>query len=189
MEWNVGEWSVYITSASALVGFLIFMHRKVFGPLYTMFKTQHSIAEKIDFIFEELKPNSGKSIRDVINRIEKGLISASGFQKALLADHEDALFETDSEGNCIWMNRTYIRLVERTPAEILGHGWQNTIAQEIRKEFVEDWYSAVTEDREFTRDFSFETPSGRIIPVKVRSYKIPDSSGKSIGYLGYITVL
>ena len=75
MEWNVGEWSVYITSASALVGFLIFMHRKVFGPLYTMFKTQRSIAEKIDFIFEELKPNSGKSIRDVINRIEKGLIS------------------------------------------------------------------------------------------------------------------
>ena len=188
MDW-VTDLPIFITAASAGLGVIIFLWKKVIKPLCIMFKTHVQNAEKINFIFEELKPNGGQSIIDAINRIESGLNAANGFQKALLADHEDALFETDSEGNCTWMNRTYSRLVERTPAELTGHGWQNAISQEDRVDFVEEWYSAVSEDREFTRDFRFETPRGKLIPVKVRSYKIPDSTGQTIGYLGYVKLL
>ena len=188
MDW-VNNLPMYITAVTAGLGASVFLWKKVIRPTYIVVRTHMNTVHKIDFIFEELKPNGGASIRDAINRIEEGLNAARGMQRALLADHEDALFETDVNGNCIWMNRTYSRLVERTPAELIGHGWQNAIAQEDRKGLVEEWYAAVLEDREFVRDFSFETPSGRKIPVKVRSYKIPNADGVSMGYLGYVKVL
>jgi len=145
--------------------------------------------EKIDKIFTEVTPNNGSSIKDIINSIDKKLVEFSEMQKAVLADDDKALFKTDVDGNCNWVNRTYSRTVERMPSELMDHGWQNAIAQEDREYVVKSWYNAVKERREFTASFTFETPGGRRIPAVVRSYKMTNSRGEVIGYLGSISIL
>lgn len=182
----VKDYAVYIVAISTA---LAVIYRKGLLPMIKAFKTYGRLCEKVDLIFEELTPNNGKSVKDSIDRMDKGLSLVIGTQKAMLADDPAALFITDSEGNCIWINRTYSRVVGRDSSEILGHGWQNTIAQEDRESVTDAWYTAVEENREFFMNFKFETPDGKKIPARVRSYIIPDSKGEILGFYGHIQIL
>ena len=191
-----GEWisliqnyGAYTTALAAIASFLILIYKKGIKPVIRHFQEWNSMIEKINHIFYEITPNGGTSIKDKIDNINTGLISVIERQRALLADAEDAYFETDMEGTCTWINRTYTRLVERNPSEILGHGWHNCVALSDRDNVIKSWYTAVKEDRELTINFSFETPSGEKKPVMGSSYKMINPEGDIIGYMGRLIIL
>jgi PAS domain S-box-containing protein len=187
-EWAIliQEYGAIATGTSAIIATSIILYRKVFKPMFQAIKQYNNLCEKVDVIFYEITPNGGTSIKDTVNIISKDLNEISEMQKALSADAKEALFKTDSEGNCNWINRTYARTVQRTPPELMGHGWQNSIAKDDREHVVKAWYTAVEEDRELTLNFRFETPDGEMIPARLRSYKMTDSKGEIIGYVGSI---
>lgn len=145
--------------------------------------------DKIDIIFDEITPNGGKSIKDKIDNIDSSLILVSERLRAFLSDTIDAHFETDAKGLCTRVNRTYTRLVERGTSEILGNGWHNCIYQEDRENVIKAWEDAVKEKRELSINFRFETPSGKVIPVRGTSYKMTNDKGEVIGYLGKLKVV
>jgi PAS domain S-box-containing protein len=180
---------MYATALSATIAVSVLLYRKGIKPMVAFLRNYTSTVYKINAIFEEITPNGGTSIKDKIDRIDRQVTLVNERQKASSADFPDALFETDPEGNCYWINRTYARMVKRLPSELMGRGWQNAIAQEDREEVVEAWYSAAKDDREFVMDFKFETPDGELIPAKVRSYKMTDSKGETIGFYGNIQKL
>lgn len=185
----IQDYAAYATTASIAFGALIFIYRKGIKPMVKAVQSYYSLVSKVDAIFEEITPNGGKSIKDKIDKIDNDVTLLSERQKARDADDTLARFESDPEGNCTWINRTYARLTQRLPSELMGHGWQNAIAQSEREHVVNEWQTSVKEDREFTLDFNFETPNGSLIPCKVRSYKMTDPGGKIIGYYGTINQL
>lgn len=187
------EWAVLIenygaiaTGISAVIATAILLYRKVFKPMFQAVKQYNNLCKKVDVIFNEITPNGGTSIKDTVDENSRLLTELGEMQKALSADSPEALFKTDPEGNCNWINRTYARTVQRTPSELMGHGWQNAIAKDDRDYVVETWYKSVEEDRELTLNFRFETPEGEFIPARLRSYKMTDSKGEIIGYVGSI---
>ncbi len=180
------NYALLATGISAIFGFLVLFYRKVLRPVFEIAKKAGKTIEKIDRIFEELTPNNGSSIKDTINKIDRGLTEVGEMQKAILADDDKAHFKTDAKGNYLWVNRTYSRTVERTPSELMGHGWANAVAHEHRDYIVNSWYEAVKENREFTAKFNFETPDGKIIPARLRSYKMTDGKKETIGFMGTI---
>jgi PAS domain S-box-containing protein len=182
----IQDYAAYVTAASASLGAIIYIYKKGIKPMLQAVKSYYETVEKIDKIFEELTPNGGTSIKDKIDKIDAGLNLVSERQRAREIDDPVARFETDPVGNCTWINRTYSSLVQRTPSELMGHGWQNAISQLDREHVVTDWYKSVEEKREFTMDFNFETPNGALIECKVRSYKMTDPGGNIIGYYGTI---
>lgn len=151
------------------------------------------MSEDITFIVSELRLNGGTSVKDAINRneatllrIEANLSLANERQRARMLDTPEMIFETDVNGDCVWVNRTYTRTVQRAMPELLGKGWVNGIASDEREGVVSEWYKSVEEDREFEMDFSFQTPDGIMIPITCRSYRMRDqSTGRIIGYLGH----
>lgn len=149
----------------------------------------NKVAERLDFIVSELLPNGGSSMKDALCRIEKSIALTNERQRARMLDSVDMVFETDPDGNCIWVNRTYARVTKRLPAEILGHGWVNAIAKADRERVQVEWYKAVEENREFDLEFDFATPDGDRIPAHVRSYKMKDDNQETVGYLGSVTLL
>lgn len=182
----VEDYAIYAASISAIISALIVIYRKAVKPVIKHFKEWYDMMDKIDYIFKEVKPNEGSSIKDKIDQIDLGLTFVGERFRAYLADSKEAHFETDAEGNCTRVNRTYTRLVEREPSEILGQGWQNCISQQDRQYVVDAWQHAVDDHRELTLNFHFETPSGTIIPVRGTSYKMVNQKGEVIGYLGKV---
>lgn len=147
----------------------------------------------ISFIVSELKINNGSSVKDALNRqekalerIESNLSLANERQRARMLDTPEMIFETDVGGDCVWVNRTYTRTVQRAMPELYGKGWVNAIASDHRQMVVDGWYEAVAEDREFEMEFDFQTPDGTRVPVQCRSYRMRNQrNGEIIGYLGH----
>lgn len=144
-----------------------------------------NLSEQVTFLVSEMHPNDGTSFRDVLNRIEHDVALANERQRARMLDTPEMIFETTADGDCVWVNRTYTRAVERALPELLGRGWVNGIASGDREVVVQGWYEAVQESREFEMNFSFQTPDGVSIPVMCRSYRMRNHAGEIIGYLGH----
>lgn len=185
----IQNYAIYIASISAIISGVIVTYKKVVKPVIKHVQQWYVMQDKIDRIFEEITPNGGKSIKDKIDKIDVDLTQVGERLRAYLSDTKEAHFETDAEGNCTRVNRTYTRLVERETSEVLGHGWHNCVYQPDREKVIEAWQDAVDDDRELTIKFNFETPSGKIIPVRGTSYKMTNDEGEVIGYLGKIKVL
>jgi PAS domain S-box-containing protein len=185
----ISEYAVSIAAASAIISGLIFIYKKALKPMIKMAVDMYKTIGKIDKIFEEITPNGGTSIKDTINKIDYKVDIIQQIQEAESADNITANFRTDPEGNCVWVNRTYIRTIGYDLSQVLGHGWQNGIAEQDRERVVNEWYTAVKEDREFSMTFNFESPAGVLIPAKVRSYKLVNDRGEILGYYGTCDIL
>jgi len=185
----IQNYSIYIGALSATIGVGIFIFKKGIKPLLETIKTYNELCRKVNTIFEEMTPNGGLSVKDKVDRMDKGLSLVQQIQEAMAADTKAALFRTDSSGDCVWVNRTYTKTVGRNISEVLGHGWINGIAQDERDSVVTEWYKSVDENREFSMEFNFETPEGKQTKSKCRSYKMVDCRGEVIGYFGHCDIL
>jgi len=128
-----------------------------------------SINDKIDLILSEFKCNSGKSLKDQLNTIEKHVGNntktiASIFNKVRWQlDHRDEpIFETNSQGEYTWVNEAYLRLAHRPVNEIIGNGWKNVIWENNRHNFVTSWDSAISEERDFEQEYHIFNKKGQI---------------------------
>lgn len=180
---NAGQLIIILSSAAAG---LLFIYKKVLVPLYTHFLESQERNKKIDKIYEEMTPNGGASIKDCIRRIEDGVVMNGQRWRAMVQDHDFAIFEADTLGHFTWVNRTFTRLTGRTPSELIGHGWYNTICTEERASVVQEWDSIIGEEREMCRHVNMCHQSGDKVPVCIRTYKLVNRKGKVVGYQGHI---
>lgn len=185
----IEDYAIYVVAASTIAGALITIYKKVVEPVIKHFTEWYDMIEKVDKIFDEITPNGGTSIKDKVDQTYQGLALLSQITDAMAADTKAALFRTDPEGNCVWVNRTYTRTVGRDVSELLGHGWQNAIAAKDRAHVVTEWYRAVEENRDFVVDYNFETPDGKLIPCRGRGYKLVNPRGELLGYHGNCEIL
>lgn len=147
-----------------------------------------NLTDSIEGLRGELVTNSGTSIKDSLNRVEREVALTSERQRARMLDSEELIYETDLSGDYTWVNRTYTRAVQRGNEELIGKGWINVISESYRDEVDEKWYDSVREDREFEMKIMYVTPDGVEFPVMVRSYKMRHN-GETIGFLGSVTLL
>lgn len=152
-----------------------------------MSKAHVELREATNAILNEMKPNSGSSLRDVINRIEHRQIKLDERNRALMQENASGIFETDANGLCIWVNRRYTRITGRTPAEVKGYGWVNCIHPDDRNPVEDEWRRAMIEEREFQMSYRMITPDGNVTPVRCLTHRMSSPRGDTIGYLGIIT--
>jgi len=185
----IESYEIYITAFASILVAIIIIYKKGIRPILKHFKNWYLMIDKIDKIFEEITPNGGTSIKDIIDIIEYKVDIVSERQKSMLHENDAALVETDEEGEVIWVNRTCTRLVQRDASELMKTGWVNVVTSEDRDRVIEEWHEAVKDKREINIYFSLETPGGNKIPVKTRSYVLRNPKDKLLGFLASIETL
>lgn len=185
----IENFGVIGASVSAIITGVIIIYKKVIVPTINHFKEWYTMLDKIEVIYEEHTPNDGGSIKDKIDKINTKVDYIGERQKSLLQEHEYALVETNAKGEVVWVNRTYTRLVQRERSEVMGTGWINVIAQEDKERVWNEWEQAVAAKREINLYFNFETPGGKKIPVKAKSYILTNDSEEILGYLACVEIL
>ena len=181
-------------SAAGLVRFFWFSAPKIYRRLrHNMFgigdiKTDiGALSAQVELVITELRPNGGASIRDSLNRIELRQVLQEQRQKAILSDMSVGVFETNNEGEFVWVNRKYLRMTGRAPDEVKGSGWINTIAHRDRERVVMAWNKAIEEEREFEEEFLMITPDDERVQVSARTYKMETKESGPLGFLGMLT--
>lgn len=146
-------------------------------------------------IRKELSPNSGTSIKDVINalavsmkKIEKTTSSiaeqsqrAEVRQQYLFTTSESPIFETDNEGHYLFANKAFQKLIGRNMEELKGFGWLNIIHPDDRVKVKTELESAIDDRRNFELTYRIVCKEKIIYEVTCEALPL---EGKGNGYIG-----
>lgn len=186
-----------LTGLAAILGFFMTFGKKMIKKWYNKRKAKEQIIEKIDKIYSELTPNHGSSLKDQIEKIEKCLEENTNMTKDTtemlkvvtsrqqwILDMEDSpIFETNAEGLCVWVNDKYVGLICRNKDDLIGNGWKNFIHEDDRQRVIEEWESAVKEERSSQSSYKMVSKCGKVYNVDCYAQK-----HKNNGYTGKIIV-
>lgn len=188
--------SQYLLDGAAVVTALLVLWGaivKLLIPIYVWakkikchFRKMIELPEKVDRIVKEVSPNSGTSMKDVVNRIEFRQILHEQKAHAYVSHAPVAFYETDVNGDCNWVNKAYLRLLEKSEDEVLGKGWITALHPEDKVQTVAIWESSIVDKREFSHDYRMISSSGKIIALHGEAFPLRDPSGKVLGYVGTI---
>lgn len=191
-EWIAAS-SEYFTWIAAVTGGVIAIWQAGKG-LLKITKTMDQVLTNSEYIHRELKPNGGGSLRDAVNRIDQRVDKIDERQQraelrlaALNMSAPHAIFETNLEGKCVWVNRTFCRWSGRTVAEFMGSGWLNTVHPRHRARVEQAWDSAVEDGNELEMFFCIQDIYGDTMPVHMVAHPLRDQSGKVHGRVASIT--
>lgn len=94
-------------------------------------------------------------------------------------------FRTDPDGRCHFLSPGYCRIVGRGESELMGAGWENTIAIDSRGVAIDDWYAAVKARNGFEATYAVVRPSGARVEVYCAARPVY-AKGALLGYVGRI---
>jgi PAS domain S-box-containing protein len=143
-----------------------------------------SVLANIEEIKHQLTPNGGSSLRDAVDRIETRMILTEQRAKLLCMDSPMAVFEADAAGEFIHVNRTFARWTGRSQSELTGNGWVNTLSPADRVSVYSDWLDAISQEREFTAEFSLRDADGAPIKVHCSAFPMLDRKCTLAGWMG-----
>ena len=80
--------------------------------------------------------------------------------RALAESAPVGLFQTDAEGNCLFVNARWRQWAGMSLESALGQGWLAALHPEDNDRVVAEWYQAAQEGREFKSDYRFRSFDG-----------------------------
>lgn len=173
---------VTIFMAAGLPG-LYLLHRRVFKPIMML----PQFMDQVDAIAKELRTNGGSSLKDVVMRMNDNVTRILARNRAISQLDPRPIFETDRDGLCVWVNRSYLRLVGLSMPELIGHGWKNILNVEDYSRVVTDWQSAVLEKREYFTAYQIIDSTGCFHHVTCHALPMFNEDTVLLGYIGFLT--
>lgn len=177
-----------ITAAAAAVGVL---WKWIFQPIYAFAKKAWSCIGRLDGalatldeIAYQFRPNSGSSLRDVIDRLETYVAVSNTKIHSIMNYHKIAAWESDSSGACIWASDELQELIGLHWEQMEGFGWLTGIGTttEEREAVNREWAAAVTAQREFYMEYHVNTVNPTL--VVGRAIQVRDTKGQVKGFVG-----
>lgn len=176
-------WKPIVTGIKKMIQ--LYRDMKSFGKnINTTIKQVNEIYPIVNKLNEDLKPNGGSSLRDAIDRIDHR-VALSEQRSRYFAEHPGEIsFETDVDGNTIWVSRGWEAVYGVSRDDAMGRGWIGGVHPDDREDVVREWYNAVKDKRRFEMRYRVndETP----VYVYCESYPLVSTKGQIVGWLGYV---
>ncbi|MCK9381643.1 MAG: EAL domain-containing protein [Sulfuritalea sp.] len=103
----------------------------------------------------------------------------------MLATHAPVgIYQIDSQGNCLYVNRRWCEIAGLSAAETAGQGWARTIHPDDRDSVESIWRGALSPDGEWSMDYRFLKPDGKVVWVNGHAVALRNEKGEITGYLG-----
>lgn len=142
---------------------------------------------------DEMKGQIAKAKEEIMVEIRAGFASLTRGQvqqiqvRRMLLDREtnDAFFECDAKGNCIWVSRLWRKLTGLDIEEAKGNGWEIGVAPEERDRVAARWADAIARRHPFEEVVTYIDRDGKRTTMKVFAGPIVDEETKDAnGWFG-----
>jgi PAS domain S-box-containing protein len=106
--------------------------------------------------------------------------------RALVTNAPVGIFQTNQQGDCLFVNDYWLELTQLTLEQAMGQGWVRALHPEDRDGLFAEWYAATAEGRAFALEYRFQRPDGQIVWVAGNAVTIRDADGTASGYFGTV---
>lgn len=182
---NVKLYAEIVIAAGTILGGVI-LCTKWFVDNQKRMKRLEGTLEKIhEIINRELRVNGGSSIKDAMNSLRIMMYKTDGRIRGMMDQSDMIGWESNTEGECVWVSPSMLRLLNRPAEDILGMAWKNMIPPRERERVEKEWFSAVHEGRNFYMDYTWVDSDGEEIPVRAQTKIVRGHKGKIVGYIAF----
>ena len=126
--------------------------------------------------------------RDVTERIQtkKNLQRSEAQFRVLVTQAPVGIFQTNCQGDCIYVNPRWSEITGLDEAEAMGQGWIETLHPEDKARVQREWYEAARLQEIFDSEYRFCDRDGKTTWVSGKAVVMYSDDNKQIGYFGII---
>lgn len=106
--------------------------------------------------------------------------------RALAVQAPVGIFESDAQGDCIFVNEKWQELTGLEFEHALGKGWLRVMHPDDADRVARAWYEATVTGVPFSIDYRYRSTRGEVVWVQGSSTPLRDAHGVVTGYLGTI---
>jgi PAS domain S-box-containing protein len=107
--------------------------------------------------------------------------------KTLTSQAPVGIFQTDENGNCLFVNERWCEMAGINAADARGQGWVQALHPDDRERVYREWYESAKRGTEFASKYRFQTPDGRVTWLSGSGIRLLDDTGQITGYIGTVT--
>ncbi len=97
------------------------------------------------------------------------------------------IFQTDADGDCLFVNERWCRITGMPPEAALMQGWVNAFHPDDRESVLKQWREAAEAGAEFFTTCRFRRPDGGDAWGTVSALPLRDEAGIVCGHIGTVT--
>ena len=180
-----------VVKLSAIATSVVVLWKPV-ANMRKFFKNFSDLHAKISAIEAEIKPNGGKSIKDVtaqmyesVKDIKKQLLVLEQSHKVVLDSVNIGYWKADIKGEWVEVGKKLVEITGRSETDLLGNNWTVWLAKEDKQRVMEAVRSSVIDQTLFDETFSFIKQDKTLQKVIALAYPVKDGT-EVIGYYGTI---
>lgn len=152
---SVLHWHEVLAAIAGLIVFGIGSFKTLKSIFLSISCANKSVTEFLDLIPElkkltaEFKPNGGKSLKDIMNRMENSLAHTEQKIRLISSYLGMAYFEASSDGDYTFVSKKWMEITGFSFEQAVGSGWLSIVDKDMRREMKEEWLSCIDQKREF----------------------------------------
>lgn len=158
---------------------------KVLGTLAMYYQQPRTPTAKDLQLIEAAAHMAAIAIEQTLAKI--ALQKSENHYKILAELSPVGIFNTDAQGNCLYVNQEWCSIAGFTQEEALGTGWSNAIHPDDRERVFKEWYQAALNNLPFYSEYRFQNHQGVTTWVLGQATSVRSDNQEIIGYVGTIT--
>jgi PAS domain S-box-containing protein len=190
IELAFGEWKLYVVPTtkvfnsgvwSEIFGFVLAVLFS-WGVWYFVGQSER-ISRLINMKLAEQESQLNTIHETTRAKIEKSEL----LYRSLTSNAPVAIFNTNTTGECSYVNGEWLKFSGMDFNEAMGNGWQNALHPEDKERVLREWQESILNNTEFNSELRFRDKSGNITFLSAKATKLIDSNNNLIGYIGIAT--
>lgn len=181
-----------LTTIATISGYVFYIYKKFIKPSFYKLSKIDSLQDDIGNIKKELTYNGGSSMKDTLSDLRRLCKQIDENQKinhirtkVFFNFIETPMFETDTKGQLLWYNTSFLQLIDGKDAETLyGFNWLNYIEEQSRHALILELNECVKLTKKL--EFSCVTLKGNQIVLSGIPLKTQSLDFLCYGYVFYI---
>ncbi len=107
--------------------------------------------------------------------------------RILLDKYHIGLFECDSKGECVWVNRALCELYGMEEFDMMGHGWLTAVLEEQRSIVLQEWINSIKNDMPYSWGYNIiNQQTGENVRVRATALTVRDDDRKPLLFCGSV---
>jgi PAS domain S-box-containing protein len=127
----------------------------------------------------------GRNITEKIQALEELKRSEEKF-RSLSNNSPVGIFYTDTNGNCLYVNKKLCELSGYNFEEALGDKWTKAFHPDDKIKVEEQWNQLIQHEKKINLEFRFIKPDGKIVWVSGNVVSMRNEKGEITGYIGTV---